>query len=277
VAGPVELSDPRGARLAEQLLSSGSGTVALTPLEAASLQAVYSASAEFFARPMPDKVRHGAGMFGFREVESGYSQSPDRPDRHEAFSLWSTSADGIPEPAGVSELTASMLSWREVVADIARNILAALACTFDAAPELTFASASYVQANHYLSTAAEREFLQDAHEDGHLLTILSANAAGLEILDEAGVPHPVEPGPDEGLVMPGSLLTAMSGGRIAPLFHQVRNLALLRRTTILYFVNPQLDVELRPWVIDDTNAEVDVRELARTNPNAFGLPDLPEL
>jgi isopenicillin N synthase-like dioxygenase len=273
------LSESRGALLAEQILNSGSATVRLTPSEAASLHAVYAVAAAFFARPMPDKARHRTTneLFGYRAVGSEYSSSPDRPDRNEAFCVWSTGVDGIPEHEEVSDLTSAILGWRQIAAEIAQCAFAALARTFDAAPELPFASASYVQINHYIPTPTERAFLQDAHEDGHLVTVLSANSAGLETLDAAGVPHPVELGPDEALVMPGSLLTVMTGGRIAPLFHQVKNLGQQERTSIMYFVNPQLDVDLSPWVINDTNAEVDIRELARTNPQAFGLPDVPEL
>jgi isopenicillin N synthase-like dioxygenase len=79
------------------------------------------------------------------------------------------------------------------------------------------------------------------------------------------------------MVMPGSLLTAMTGGQVSPLYHRVRNCQEPERMSLMYFVNPQLDVELSPWLENETNLGVDVLDLARKLPNGFGLPDIEAL
>jgi hypothetical protein len=42
----------------------------------------------------------------------------------------------------------------------------------------------------------------------------------------------------------------------------------------MYFVNPQMDVALQPWLSNETNAGIDILEYARTAPGMFGLPDI---
>ncbi len=58
------------------------------------------------------------------------------------------------------------------------------------------------------------------------------------------------PAADEVVIMPGSVLTALSGGKIAPLYHQVRNHGLDDRQSIMYFVNPEIDEPLFGWIED---------------------------
>jgi isopenicillin N synthase-like dioxygenase len=78
------------------------------------------------------------------------------------------------------------------------------------------------------------------------------------------------------LVMPGSVLTAMTAGQVPPLYHQVRNHQLERRITVLYLVNPPLGQAIAPYVAEDGQA-VDVAALARTSGAMFGLPPAPVL
>jgi isopenicillin N synthase-like dioxygenase len=75
--------------------------------------------------------------------------------------------------------------------------------------------------------------------------------------------------------MPGSLLTAMTGGEIRPLYHQVRNFGLPRRCSILLLVNPPIDQPTAPFVSNGLNRDVDVARLAREGGQMFGLPDVP--
>jgi len=73
-----------------------------------------------------------------------------------------------------------------------------------------FHRASYIQVNYYEPAQHSRDMLQDGHEDGHLITLVTANSPGLEI--QIGDKYePVEIGADEMLIMPGSLLTLMTG------------------------------------------------------------------
>ncbi len=102
------------------------------------------------------------------------------------------------------------------------------------------------------------------------------NAPGLEIeVDGAFVP--AEIGESEILVMPGSLLSLMTGDRVKPLFHRVRNTRRADpRSSLLYFVNPEIDQPLAPWIANASNAGIDIIERANSAPRKFGLPSLAE-
>ncbi len=74
--------------------------------------------------------------------------------------------------------------------------------------------------------------------------------------------------------MPGSVLTKMTGGQVEPLYHRVRNHGIVGRKSLMYFVNPQLDVPLAPWLSNETNDGIDILDYARTAPGMFGLPPI---
>jgi isopenicillin N synthase-like dioxygenase len=134
--------------------------------------------------------------------------------------------------------------------------------------------ASYLQINYYEPAQHSRDMLQDGHEDGHLLTLVTATAPGLEIETADGY-RPAELAEDEMLIMPGSLLTLMTGGQIPPLYHRVRNSFRKEpRYSMMYFVNPESDQVLEPWVSNETNAGIDIIEEANKLPLKFGLPTL---
>jgi isopenicillin N synthase-like dioxygenase len=116
--------------------------------------------------------------------------------------------------------------------------------------------------------------LQDGHEDGHLLTLVTATGPGLEIETADGY-RPAEVAEDEMLIMPGSLLTLMTGGEIQPLYHRVRNSFRKEpRYSMMYFVNPESGQVLDPWIRNETNAGIDIIEEANKLPQKFGLPTL---
>ena len=85
------------------------------------------------------------------------------------------------------------------------------------------------------------------------------------------------PGPDEIVIMPGSVLTALSGGAIQPLYHQVRNHGLDDRQSIMYFVNPEIDEPLFGWVDSADGERADIREHVQNAPSMFGLPPVEAL
>ncbi|MET7808447.1 2OG-Fe(II) oxygenase family protein [Micromonospora chersina] len=124
------------------------------------------------------------------------------------------------------------------------------------------------------SFSQHRDLLQDPHEDGHLITIQHATAPGLEVVVD-GVGRPVATDPRQVLVMPGSVLTDLSGGRISPLYHQVRNCHHAGRIFLMYLVNPSLREPVYSWL--DEAGTVDLREKVRSNPSMFGLTDVPAL
>ncbi len=87
----------------------------------------------------------------------------------------------------------------------------------------------------------------------------------------------MQPAADEVVMMPGSVLTALSGGKIPPLYHQVRNHCLDDRQSIMYFVNPEVDEPLYSWVDSPDGSRADIREHVQNAPTMFGLPPVEAL
>jgi isopenicillin N synthase-like dioxygenase len=265
-------------KAARDILDHGYAVVKLSELDTHNLHQAISTAVEFFRRPLEEKNAHGSTdhNYGYRPFGIEYSVTPDRPDMNEVFTLWASRLDLIPNAADIPELTGAFLSWRDSLAPLVQAILDEVADSFgvDAAPE--FEKASYLQINSYLKTADDRDLLQDKHEDGHMVTVLHATAPGLEIYvnDEA---QPFVPEYDEIVVMPGSVLTALSGGKIEPLYHQVRNHGLDDRQSIMYFVNPVVDEPLYSWLDDPDGERVDIRDHVLNAPKMFGLPPVEAL
>jgi isopenicillin N synthase-like dioxygenase len=106
--------------------------------------------------------------------------------------------------------------------------------------------------------------------------VLHATAPGLEIYAGDDV-QPMLPGRDEIVIMPGSVLTALSGGKIPPLYHQVRNHGLDDRQSIMYFVNPEVEAPLFSWIDSADGTREDIREHVQNAPTMFGLPPVEAL
>ena len=141
-------------------------------------------------------------------------------------------------------------------------------------PELRCYNGTYVQLNYYEPSQHNAELLQDSHEDAHLLTLAKSNAPGLEIeVDGKYVPAGADG--NEIVFMPGSLLSLMTGYKIKPGYHQVRNTHRRdTRSSLLLFVNPEIDQKLEPWIKNESNAGIDIIERANEGPKQFGMPTL---
>lgn len=268
--------DAAVSQAARDILDHGFAIVKLPEADRQALHNAIGAANDFFARDLDFKNAHGSAdhNYGYRPFGVEYSVSPDRPDMNEVFTVWASRLDLIPHAHDIPELTGAFLAWRDSIAPLVQAILDEVAKGFGAPAAPEFERASYMQINSYLETPAERELLQDKHEDGHMVTVLHATAPGLErhAGDEV---HPFTPAEDELLVMPGSVLTALSGGKIEPLFHQVRNLGLNDRQSIMYFVNPVVDEPLYSWV--DAGEQTDLRDYVQHAPAMFGLPPVEAL
>ena len=118
----------------------------------------------------------------------------------------------------------------------------------------------------------DREFYQFAHEDADLLTVIWASHPGLEgVFEGERVEKYDFTTPGEVLVMPGSLLTAMTDNKIAPFYHQVRNYNTPDRKSIMYFVSPEATGPIEPFAPGEHTAE-DIQRLVIENPQMhFGL------
>jgi isopenicillin N synthase-like dioxygenase len=265
---------------ARDILDQGYAVVKLHDVDAANLHHAISTAVTFFERPAAEKAAHGSTdhNYGYRPFGIEYSFSPDRPDMNECFTLWASRLDLIPNAQDIPELTGSFLSWRDSLAPLVRAVLGEVARNFGIDDAPAFEKASYLQINYCLPTPPERDLLQDKHEDGHMVTVLHATAPGLELYVNDEI-KPMLPAADEIVIMPGSVLTALSGGKIQPLYHQVRNHCLGEgeRQSIMYFVNPEIDEPLYSWLDSPEGERVDIREHVQNAPSMFGLPPVEAL
>lgn len=267
---------PTGTTTAE-LLHEGRCTVPLSRPAAAALDDVYTEAQRFFSQTEDVKLAHGSAdfNFGYRPYGRQYSVTPERPDENASFTYWAGDPATVPQhraPTVAGFLRALHIYW-DVVTETAETVLADLAGHYGRTEPLPFRTSSYLEINWYLPDS-ERDLLQDRHEDGHLFTLATSDGPGLE-LEIDGQMHACNREPGTLLVMPGSVLTAMTDRQIPPLYHQVRNYHLPRRTTVLLLVNPPLDRPVAPYAGDPEG--FDAASLARHSGSMFGLPPAPVL
>jgi isopenicillin N synthase-like dioxygenase len=267
------------SRLLEELTTSGHGRLRIGPEIRHRIDRTIAAAGDFYAKPTSEKHRFSAPAFveGYRDIGLEYSLQPDRPDLTQSFSLWNRNRHH-PQMVGwlrdcplYLELRRTIDSLTPLVADLFQTMADRWAPN---GAGLRFEQASYIQINHYEPARHLRDMLQDGHEDGHLVTLLTATGPGLEIL--VGEDYvPVELAEDELLVMPGSLLALMTGNAIPPLYHRVRNSFRKEpRYSVMVFVNPESGQALEPWIRNESNAGIDIVEQANRLPQKFGLPTL---
>lgn len=275
---------PPGAELAERL--EGEGYLVLpapAPLRGR-IAELWRAADGFFALGAAAKRRNVLpGHDGYHGVGEEYSDHPDRPDLAEAF--WARlihrrGTDAFPDEAG-RRLHRAALDASEELEGLLRPLTERLARHYAEppfAPELAFACerASHLQLNRYEPRAQGREILADAHEDGLYLTLLHADAPGLEVLTPGGSWRPLRTGPGELVAMPGEIFSLLCGYRVRPLWHRVRrHPEVERRYAMMYFANPNPSRTFRPWLRNASNAGVDIIARAIQNPTRYGLPPLP--
>jgi isopenicillin N synthase-like dioxygenase len=266
-------------RMVHQLEGQGFLRLPADPALRRAVDRVFADASAFFARPAEEKFRyaHPEWVEGYRELGPEYSQVPERPDLTETFAAWNRNRVR-PELALWQEgcpLHGSLRAASSLLSGVVRDLFAALRDRFRPdAPDLRFENATYMQLNYYEPARHARELLQDPHEDGHLVTLVTSNAPGLEIeIDGEFVPANVTP--DEFVVMPGSLLSLMTGYRIKPGYHQVRNSRRADpRCSMMFFVSPEIDEPVAPWIENESNCGVDIVARANAAPSQFGNPSL---
>jgi isopenicillin N synthase-like dioxygenase len=274
---PVD--NPAASLLLEELLARGHAKVQISRESHRQVDHTFATARDYFAKPFPEKSAFALPQYveGYREIGLEYSQVKERPDLTESFSLWNRNRPHT-EEAGWLQSCAIHAELRRTIDDLSSYVADLFQAMADKwAPGTTgprFHRASYIQVNYYEPAQHRRDMLQDGHEDGHLITLVTANTPGLEIQVD-GRYVPIDIAPDEMLIMPGSLLTLMTGGAIPPLFHQVKNSRRKDpRYSMMFFVNPEGNQVLEPWIRNETNKDADVIAEANALPLKFGLPTL---
>jgi isopenicillin N synthase-like dioxygenase len=267
------------APFVQQFEQQGFARVLLTDAMARKIERIYRLGEEFFVRSEAEKQSYSMQSFveGYRELGPEYSQVPERPDLTESFSAWNRNRGRpeVEEAVGGLELHRALREISDEWSLIVRGMFRAMADAWAPGhPELRCYNGTYVQLNYYEPSQHSAELLQDSHEDAHLLTLVKANAPGLEI-EVDGKYIPAGADGNEIVFMPGSLLSLMTGYKIKPGYHQVRNTRRRDpRSSLLLFVNPEIDQKLEPWIKNESNAGIDIIERANEGPKQFGMPTL---
>ena len=271
--------NPAVLTLIEDLLQSGHAKLKIGREIRQELDRTLDIAGEFYASPLPEKRRFADPGFveGYRDIGLEYSATADRPDLTESFSHWTrnrarTEAAGWTKDCSLHRQVRKTIDALSVPVEELFQAMADRWAPGTSAPR--FAKGSYLQVNYYEPAQHRRDMLQDGHEDGHLITLVTATGPGLEIKIGDRY-YPVELADDEMLIMPGGLLAMMTGNAIPPLYHQVRNSFRKEpRISMMFFVNPETDRHIEPWIRNESNAGVDIVAEANAQPLKFGLPTL---
>ena len=267
----------------ERLKNDGFLLIQLTEPACENVAATFTTAYPFFRAPQDEKSKNILPVeLGYRPTGVEYSQSPDRPDPIESFTV-DGRADATPadcKTATARELYERMLSTFDIFERIAETLTVRLASALggkSAGRALRGALRrwSCLQLNYSRPADADAPFINESHEDGHLLTVSCANEPGLEIQTAGGDFMSITTAPDEVLVMPGEIVWLLSGGKIRPLYHRVRREpGCDERLALLFFgdINPRL---CHPWVHAEVNDRVDIGARVLTNAARFGLGGFP--
>ncbi len=263
--------------LSNDIAATGVAYIETDPSLASVLRGLLAIGREFFEKPHEHKQRgaNRAGqMTGWRRVGVEYSQSPDRPDLNETFCFRLADAGAAHDDSAiVAACRRAQTHLDRVAASMLADIQVAVGAGIDS-PLVRTANESWLQLNYSWPSEAGREFIQDAHEDGHLLTLLFADQPGLEVLPlDEWVDGSASP--DRLIAFGGECGALLTDDYIRPILHRVRaHPTIATRLSVAYFVNPDLDQTLEPWRRGARNHDVDLLRWGQENPVRFGLPRL---
>lgn len=266
--------------LGSTICSNGSDTVAVELATSTILDTLLAEGRSFFESSVDHKQAYEAAktgtMTGWRRVGVEYSQSPDRPDLNETFCFRhrDDAVAAVPEHSLRSACREAQKALDAVAATVLLSLADAVGVGGQVPAVRTF-DESWLQLNWSHPATATREFIQDAHEDGHLVTLLFADAPSLEILDPQDGWTPIWPTSSSLIAFAGECSALLVDGAVLPMMHRVRAREdVASRLSVAYFVNPDLDQTLAPWVPGPRNADVDLLRWGQQNPARFGLPTL---
>jgi isopenicillin N synthase-like dioxygenase len=245
------------------------------------MQNAFRAAEQFFQLPINEKMRNRLpNDTGYRPYGIEYSQAAERPDQVESFTV----SHRVPNSASqlrtdeAKALSEEMLVLFDLFEHIAEQIIVGLAFKLSndtLAEKLcgAFRSWSLLQLNSSHPVGSSSDYINDLHEDGCLLTLMSNTGPGLEVLSSDNTFTPITTASGELLLVPGEILSLLSGGEIRPLYHRVR-LAPddNRRMAMLFFgdIDPRL---CQPWKLNHTNMNVDIGDRVLKNSKRYGLTE----
>jgi isopenicillin N synthase-like dioxygenase len=265
--------------MATDLKERGFFVLSLSDWESKRVAQVFEAGRAFFGLSADAKnLSRLRDECGYRPRGIEYSETPERPDEIESFTMTLRTASShaeLPVEAArvLYEKMRLAIHALEPIAEALTIRIANAVSRRDFGPLLRGALRrwSRLQLNFSRPAHCDHELIHDAHEDGNLITLACATAPGLELQT---ADRKFEPWPlflPRIIVMPGEIIWLLSGGEIQPLWHRVRTPTdCVERLAILFFCD--LDPKAcEPWVRTHINSDVDIGSRVSTNVRRFGL------
>lgn len=212
---------------------------------------------------------------GFLPFGSEYSNVKNNPDLCERFCYWHAHNERRKSHAFSREsyLQAAMNYEREI-SKLATKLLDEICREFDAPTFPDIRDNSYLQLCVYPAAEIDngRQFAQDPHEDGHLLSFIRPSLDGLVIVRGRSL-EPVRLLQNELAVLSGSLLTQLSDCAIPATYHAVLSpQPPRRRSSLIYFANPNVtDKFIGFW----RKKHVDLSKTLNDHHTGFGNQPIP--
>jgi isopenicillin N synthase-like dioxygenase len=267
---------------ASELLDRGSVIVKADEGLVKNLDEVFSSAGNFFALSPREKMRYERPdiLEGYRRYGAEYSGLRNRPDLNETYAmvLGNTAHKDIAVWPTTNPLHRALRAAAPRYVALVGGLLDEIRREINPRGDrVSTAALSYFQLNHYLPRFETRTFLQDTHEDGHLLTVVTSRQPGLEA-EIDGCFQQINFRDDELMVMPGSILTLMTGGRIKPLPHRVRNVRSVPvRSSLMFFANAPVAGAPRAWAAAADGSMPDIGRATAERSTMFGLPSISTL
>lgn len=216
---------------------------------------------------------------GYRSYGKEYSQSSTHPDEVESFTVSHRLPEAEVQLSGAAaDLHSKMVAVFSLLEDASEEIAQRLHLELYGQPinlEKAFHEWSLLQLNFARPTDVDAEFINDVHEDGCLLTLMSLAGDGLELqVGDQFIPIPSSK--TQVLAMAGEILWLLTGGHIKPVYHRVRTIrSCPKRRSLLLFadMNPSF---CEPWVVNETNRSINIGKKVRQNSTRFGLSEWSE-
>jgi isopenicillin N synthase-like dioxygenase len=265
--------------IVEEFLLNGFVSIKTSGLVHDKLHAVFSAGRAFFNASAEEKLLNQLPLdTGYRPRGLEYSESPDHPDEMESFSVRRRLSDG---GTGLYSATAKILyvQMLELVSSfepLVESFISSVATKLTGAPieqnfHGAFSNWSLLQMNYSRPADTRGDYINDCHEDGCLMTVTAVTGPGLELQVKDGSFIPMTPTTDELLLMSGEILSLLSGGKIKPTYHRVRPIPGTRERLSLLFFADMHPTLCKPWVLNDTNIDIDIGNRVLENSTRFGL------
>ncbi|MEY4768657.1 MAG: hypothetical protein RL637_1296 [Pseudomonadota bacterium] len=220
-----------------------------------------------------DQFNFGNIPTGYRNIGIEYAQNSDNPDLNESFAFRKIDQERLKIYPQLQAFTDQLAVVQGLLDEIAQSVLDDIAKHLNQQNVLSTDNYGWLQINYYQPSTQTRTFLMDEHEDGTLLTLVTATEKGLEFRTDDNRSGSISGDLNKLLIMPSEVLTLLTANKIKPLYHRVRNHPEIeKRFSVIYFVIPNERHYIAPWIENEFNQHIDIAKRSIENSLRYGLP-----